>query len=175
MIANKIFAVFHLLFLIVNALGEKIGDKDEIARFNFSLDVGDCKNRLEEFTDRCQNDSLRFWQIRDEVRHRISDRQYCCSAWDNMLCIIERGRQYCNITELDHLIKNTIHKQKVIEKRKGCNQFNRNADYYCHFHWYYYMLSVVFVVFTLSLVPFFINMIRNNHKQAQFGFAQAKI
>ena len=79
------------------------------------------------------------------------NRQFCCSAWDFMFCVIEKARKRCNLTELDHMIASSKWKQHQLERNYSCEWFNRDSDYLCHFHWYYYVYLFTGVLLVLSL------------------------
>jgi len=113
----------------------------------------ECTQKLEKYEIPCLEQVNNRWEISGAINSTESktDRQFCCSNWDYMLCIIKNVRDVCSEADLDLIIDDTIENEKQLEK-ETCYHYSREAIFQCHIYWYYYIILIIGLICVLAVI-----------------------
>lgn len=127
---------------------------------------GNCTENLEKFNKTCLKKAYDFWEISEEtnLKNDMSDKQFCCSLWDYMYCMIEKARDVCNENDFENVMTDSIKNQKELEL-EDCSYYTRDAIFECHFYWYYYMICLIGLIYLIALIITLYNYFKRNRKQ----------
>jgi len=160
-----------LIILSLVFVCESIDLKSLDARNN--LTFGNCSQNLEKYNSTCLEKANNYWGIKDNENPSDIDRkQFCCSVWDYMFCIIEKARDEDNCTNqnFDTVIDDSMKVQKLLEEN-DCYHYSRDALFECHFYWLYYFLCstiLIFLIAMLSMIIKYFNRRGMNKKSQKF-------
>jgi hypothetical protein len=173
--ATHFFKMKFLIFLSLLTLNECF-EFDTFILTNFST-FANCSEEVEKFETSCLEMVKKRWKISEEINSTdLTNRQFCCSTWDYMLCIIKYARDVCSQEDLDLIIEDSIEAEKGLEEDK-CYHYSREAIFACHFYWYYYMIIIIGIICLFSVILMItVNICRQqNKKPKKFEIIKVKI
>jgi hypothetical protein len=142
--AAHFFKMIFFIFLSLFTLNECF-ELDIFISTNFST-FADCSEEVKKFEIPCLEMVKDRWQISEEINSTdLTNKQFCCSTWDYMLCIIKYARDVCSQEDLNLIIEDSIEVEKGLEEDK-CYHYSRDDIFACHFYWYYYMIVIIGII-----------------------------
>jgi hypothetical protein len=171
--ATHFFKMKFLIFLSLFTLNECF-EFDIFIYKNFST-FANCSEEVKKYETSCVEMVENRWEISEGITD-LTDRQFCCSTWDYMLCIIKHARDVCSQQDLDIIIEDSVEVENELEEDK-CFHYSRDAIFACHFYWYYYMIIIIGIICLFVVILMItINICRQqNKKPKKFKMIKVKI
>jgi hypothetical protein len=147
------------------AVYESHGSNPLTTRNNFTF--GNCSEKLDNFTITCSKKVNDLWNINDEKNiNQLNVKDFCCSIWDYMFCIIEKARDedICNEDNFKSLLNNSVILQNKLEENE-CSKHSRDRLFDCHFYWYYYLICFIGLIGVIAFIFMIISHLRRQQNQ----------
>jgi len=142
------FLLFFVLFNTIECL-----DLNALITRNQLNVTDECTQNLEKYEISCLEEVNNRWEINGTINSTEfkTDRQFCCSTWDYMLCIIKKARDVCSKDDLELIIKSSIEREEELEE-KTCYHYSRDSIFQCHFYWYYYIILIIGLICVFAVI-----------------------